>query len=116
MVTYSSYKVLSQAQTSQGIVSSVKPGWLNLQIDVDKFPGIEKIYNNKSTTGGQLQVFLAISKPKIFSGRYLRKYEIIDGDCQILEDNNKVDNKIHISENKNFSFSMDNLASFLDEL
>ena len=99
MVTYSSYKVLSQAQTSQGIVSSVKPGWLNLQIDVDKFPGIEKIYNNKSTTGGQLQVFLAISKPKTLSGRYLRKYEIIDGDCQILEDNNKVDDKIHISEN-----------------
>lgn len=51
MVTYN-YKALSQAQTSQGIVSSVEPGWLNLQIDVKKFPGIEKIYNNKSTTGG----------------------------------------------------------------
>ena len=63
-----------------------------------------------------MQVFLAISKPKTLSGRYLRKYEIIDGDCQILEDNNKVDDKIHISENKTSPISMDNLASFLEEL
>ena len=41
----------SQATTSQGIVSSVKPGWITLQIDVDNFPGIENIFNNESTTG-----------------------------------------------------------------
>ena len=34
------------------------------------------------------------------SGRYLRKYEIINGDCQILEDNNKVDNKISLTLKK----------------
>ena len=31
-------------------------------------------------------VFLTLD----LSGRYLRKYEIINGDCQLLEDNNRV--------------------------
>ena len=34
-------------------------------------------------------VFLTLD----LSGRYLRKYEIINGDCQILEDNNRVAKK-----------------------
>ena len=41
----------SQATTSQGIVSSVKPGWITLQIDVGNFPEIERIFNNESSTG-----------------------------------------------------------------
>ena len=42
---------MNQATTSQGIVSSVKPGYITLQVDVETFPGIENIFNNESTTG-----------------------------------------------------------------
>ena len=43
--------ILGQVLTSQGIVSSIGPGWLKLQIDVKKYPGIENIFNNKSRSG-----------------------------------------------------------------
>ena len=43
--------ILRQVLTSQGIVSSVELGWLKLQIDVKKFPGIENIFNNQSRSG-----------------------------------------------------------------
>ena len=84
---------LNQVTTSQGIVSSVKPGWITLQIDVENYPGIENIFNNESATGicsfevsALCFVFLYLH----FSGRYLRKYEMNNGDCQILEDDNRV--------------------------
>ena len=43
-------QALIQVMTSQGIVSSVEPGYI-LQIDVEKFSEIEHIFNNESTTG-----------------------------------------------------------------
>ena len=42
---------MGQVLTSQGIVSSVELGWLKLQIDVKKFPGIENIFNNQIRSG-----------------------------------------------------------------
>ena len=76
-------------------MSSVKPGWITLQIDVENYPGIENIFNNESATG--IRSFevnvLCFSINLInlhFSGRYLRKYEMNNGDCQILEDDNTV--------------------------
>ena len=53
--------ILSQVLTSQGIVSSVEPRWLKLQIDVKKFPGIENIFSNKSRSGVFKYMFLVIS-------------------------------------------------------
>ena len=44
-------QALIQVMTSQGIVSSVEPGYIILQIDVEKFSEIEHIFNNESTTG-----------------------------------------------------------------
>ena len=40
-----------QVLTSQARVCSLGPGWIKLQIEVRKFPGIENIFNNKSRSG-----------------------------------------------------------------
>ena len=80
---------MGQVLTSQGIVSSVEPGWLKLQIDIKKFPGIENIFNNRSISGVIKHMYLYFLTLDL-SGRYLRKYEIINGDCQLFEDNNRV--------------------------
>ena len=53
--------ILRQVLTSQGTVSSVEPGWLKLQIDVEKFPGIENIFNNKSRSGDFKHMYLCFS-------------------------------------------------------
>merc|ERR1712032_145319 len=46
--------------TSQGIVSSVEPGWIILQINVEKFSRIENIFNSEITT--DLETWLGLSQ------------------------------------------------------
>ena len=56
---------------SQGVVLEVGHGFVTLKID-PKYPTIQSIYNWKSKTG-----------------RFLRKYQLVSGDCQIVEDDNE---------------------------
>ena len=57
--------------TTQGIVTSVGAGFVTLNIS-NEFPSVESIFNWRSKTG-----------------RYLRKYENVDGKCVIVEAKNK---------------------------
>ena len=63
-----------QGVTSQGEVTAVGKGWIDIQVDIEKFPSIESIYDNNTR-----------------SGKYIRKYRIVDGVCELIEeDNNQV--------------------------
>ena len=61
--------------TSQGEVVGVGPGFVELRIDREQFPGLEDIYNNQSD-----------------SGRWLRRFRMVGGKCQLVdeEDNKQV--------------------------
>ena len=56
--------------TSQGVVTEVGEGFLTLEID-GKYPSIQSIFNWESKRG-----------------RYLKKYEYVKGDCEIVENKN----------------------------
>ena len=64
-----------QSVTSQGEVVGVGPGFVELRIDREQFPGLEDIYNNQSD-----------------SGRWLRRFRMVGGKCQLVdeEDNKQV--------------------------
>ena len=61
--------------TSQGVVTDVGDYFVDIIINTDKYPEIESIFN-------------PVSK----SGRFLRKYKIVNNECQLLdqEDNKQV--------------------------
>ena len=61
----------SQELTSQGTVAEVGQGFVNLLI-TPEFPGLDAIYDKTSSTG-----------------RYLRKFQNVDGKCEILEEKNQ---------------------------
>ena len=61
----------SQELTSQGTVVEVGKGFVNLLI-TPEFPGLDAIYDNTSSTG-----------------RYIRKYQNVDGSCEIVEEKNQ---------------------------
>ena len=71
--------------TSQGEVVGVGPGFVQLRIDREQFPGLEEIYNNQSD-----------------SGRWLRRFRMVGGRCQLVdEENNKqvnIQSLIYISD------------------
>ena len=74
-----------QSVTSQGEVVGVGPGFVQLRIDREQFPGLEEIYNNQSD-----------------SGRWLRRFRMVGGKCQLVdeEDNKQVNiqSLIYISD------------------
>ena len=61
--------------TSQGVVTGVGRGWVSLRVELAQFPGLEDIYNEQWD-----------------SGRWLRRYRMEAGRCQIIdtEDNKQV--------------------------
>ena len=59
--------------TSQGVVTGVGRGWVSLRVELAQFPGLEDIYNEQWD-----------------SGRWLRRYRMEAGRCQIID---KEDNK-----------------------
>merc|ERR1711962_193379 len=63
----------SRPTTSQGIVEGTGVGWVEVRVE-DGYPSIEDIHDN--------------STDQPTKGRYLRRYTMKEGVCQIVEDNN----------------------------
>ena len=60
----------SQELTTQGRVLQVGKGFVSLEIP-EGFPGLDEIYDNTSSTG-----------------RYLRQYQTVENECEIVEEDN----------------------------
>ena len=69
--------------TSQGYVTGVGRGWVSLRVELAQFPGLEDIYNEQWD-----------------SGRWLRRYRMEAGRCQVIdkEDNKQVPDLIQYAQ------------------